>query len=242
LHLARQGARLRARLGVFAMEAEEILAQARAGTDHPQGWIVFPLLRNKVMLGIAGWAFGIVMGFGLFAAVASVVIPSNYEHGVAGALFTTVMLAVLLFIGIGSGITLIGDVNRLRNAAKYLIVITPNDFVKQEGSKIIHVPLVYVRYVTARGTPPPDRSTGNNKGMGDIPGAGENVAGFFFGRGLLPSGQNWRRKRMRTPTSLAFLDIRTEREVTVTNDNAYGDPFLIAAYLKQYATSAQQLV
>lgn len=224
------------------MEAEEILGQARAGADHPQSWIVLPLLRKKVIMGILGWAASVLMGFGLFLVVASVVIPSNYEQGIPAALFTTLLLAILLFIGTGSLITLVADMTRLRNAAYHLIVITPNDFVKQEGKKIIHVPLVYVRYVTARGTPPPDRSTRNNRGLEDIPGAGENTTGFLFGRGLMPSGQRWRRKRMRTPTSLAFLDTRTEREVTVTTDNVYGDPFLIAAHLKAYASSAQQLV
>lgn len=223
------------------MEAEEILAQAKADSDHPDSWIVLPLLRNKVITGILGWAFGVLIGFGLFLLIAPAVIPSNYEHGLLAALFTTILLGLLAFIGIGSLITLVGDLVRLRDAHNHIIVITPNDFVKQEGQKIVHVPLINVRYVTARGTPPPDRSKENNRGMDDIPGRGENIAGFLFGRGLMPSGQRWRKKRRRTPTSLAFLDTRTDAEVTITTDAAYGDPFLIAAYLKEYANSAQQL-
>ncbi len=58
----------------------------------------------------------------------------------------------------------------------------------------------------------------------------------------MPSGEGWRRGRMRTPTSLAFLDTRTDTEVIVTNDSAFGDPFMIAALLKEYAGKVQNLV
>ena len=74
-----------------------------------------------------------------------------------------------------------------------------------------------------------------------ISGVGENVLGFFAGRGFTPSGERWRRKRMRTPTSLAFVDSRTDQQVIVTSDGSYGDPFLIAALLKQYAASVQHI-
>ena len=46
---------------------------------------------------------------------------------------------------------------------------------------------------------------------------------------------------MRTPTSLAFVDSRTERQVVVVDDKSHGDPFMIAALLKQYAASAQSI-
>jgi len=120
-------------------------------------------------------------------------------------------------------------------------VITPDDFVKQEGDKIVHVPLMYVRYVTARGARPPERSAPRNT-MQDVPSAGENVAGFIFGRAFFPSGQKMRRKRMRTPTTLAFLDSRTDSEVVVATDTSYGDTFEIAAFLKQYAARLQQIM
>ena len=223
------------------MESSEILMQARAGSDAPHGWIVLPLLRNKVALGIAGWFFGILLGLGLFALLASIVIPYNYQHGVAPALFSTILLGIVLFIGLGSAWSLLVDARRLRQADKYLIVITPEAFVKQEGDKIIYVPLMYVRHVTARGAPPPDRTLENAHADKQISGVGENVMGFFAGRGFTPSGSRWRRKRMRTPTSLAFIDSRTDHEVIVTSDGSYGDPFMIAALLKQYAASVQQI-
>ena len=219
------------------METGEILEQAKAGEEAPYGWIVLPLQRGKVIWGIIGWIFGIIMGLGLFVAVALTVIPYNYEHGVLPAILSTVFLGVLLFIGLGSAWALFSDVQRLRRSDQHMIVITPEDFVKQEGDKIVHVPLAYVRYVTARGKRPPDRTAKAN-----IPNAKENTLGFLFGRGLMPSGENWRRSRMRTPTSLAFLDTRTDTEVIVTNDASFGDPFMIAALLKEYAGNVQNLV
>jgi hypothetical protein len=218
------------------MEAEAILAQAKAGPDYPRGWIVLPLLRHKVILSILGWAFGIILGLGLFLIVAPIVIPSNYEHGPMGAIITTVLLGILLFIGIGSLVSLISDLSRLREAKNHIIVITPEDFVKQQGPKITHVPLVYVRHVTTRGVPPPDHSPDGKQGVGDMPSARENTMGFLLGRGLIPSGERWKRKRMRAPTSLAFLDSRTNSEVVVVTDGSHGDLFTIAAYLREYAS------
>lgn len=224
------------------MEAEEILMQSRSGSELPHGWIVFPLLRSKVLLGIAGWIFGIILGLGLFGLVANIVIPFNYQRGWFAATFSTVLLGILLFIGLGSVYLLIADIRRLSQAQKHIIVITSDDFVKQEGDKIIQVPLAHVRHVTARGLPPPDRTppTREERSLRNIPGVGEGAMGFFFGRGLSSSGTRWRRKRMRTPTSLAFIDARTDSEVTVVTDEAYGDPFAIGGLLKQYAANAQQ--
>jgi hypothetical protein len=220
------------------MESAKILEQAKAGGEAPYGWIVLPLLRGKVIWGIIGWIFGIIMGLGLFVAVAFAVIPSNYESGILPAILSTALLGVLLFIGLGSVWSLLVDVRRLMHADQHVIVITPEDFVKQEGDKIVHVPLTYVRYVTARGQRPADRTARRE----NIPGSKENMLGFLFGRGLVPSGESWRRKRMRTPTSLAFLDTRTDTEVTVTADSSFGDPFMIAALLKEYAGKVQNLV
>ncbi|HVB74683.1 MAG TPA: hypothetical protein VNE38_14100 [Ktedonobacteraceae bacterium] len=223
------------------MEAAEILDKARSGDETPQGWLVLPLLKRKVKTGIVGWIVGAIVGFGLFAFVAFATIPYNYQQGVFAGCFSTVLLLMALFIGGGSVWSIITDARRLRQADKYLLVITPDDFVKQEGDKIVHVPLSYVRYITARGAPPPDRTTPKNA-IREIPGAGENVAGFIFGRGFFPSGQRARRKRMRTPTTLAFLDMRSDTEVVVATDGSYGDTFEIAAYLKQYAARLQQMV
>jgi hypothetical protein len=224
------------------MEAAEILERARAsGEETPQGWLVLPLLKKKLINGIFGWAVGALVGFGLFAFIASVTIPYNFQQSFFTGCFATGLMLVTLFIGVGSIWSLVADVRRLRHIEQHLIVITPDDFVKQEGDKIVHVPLMYVRYVTARGAPPPDRSAPRNA-MQDVPRAGENLGGFIFGRALFPSGLRFRRRRMRTPTTLAFLDTRTDSEIVVATDTSYGDPFEIAAYLKQYAARLQQIM
>lgn len=224
------------------MEANEILSQAKAEGDAPHGWIVLPLLRQKVALGIVGWIFGAFVGFGLLALMAPLMIPHNYQIGVLGAIITTIILGMVLFVGLGSIWALLMDIQRLRQANKHVIVITPDDFVKQEGDKVIHVPLMYVRYITARGAAPPDRTAPKDSTTRQMASSGENVLGSIFGRGLIPGrGGGMRRKRMRTPTTLAFVDSRTDNEVVVVTDKSYGDHFMIAALLKQYVTSAQQI-
>ncbi len=225
------------------MQAEEILRQAKSGDELPHGWIIFPLLRNKVMLAIVGWAFGILVGLGLFVMVAFVVIPYNYQHGFSLALLATVILGVFLFVGLGSLWALVTDVRRLTRSDRYIMVLTPEDFVKQEGDKIIHVPFMNIRTVTARGTPPPDRSASNENQVRQVSTMGENVAGFFVGHGLVGSrsGSRPRRRGRRTPTTLAFVDTRTDQEVIIANDSSFGDPFMIAALLKQYAANIQQV-
>src|SRR5579859_6721767 len=174
------------------MESSDILMQARAGSETTHDWVVLPLVRRKVLWGMAGWACGILLGVGLFAAMASIVIPYNYQHGLGPALFSTIFLGVLLFVALGSAWALMIDVRRLSQADKHLIVITPDVFVKQEGEKIISVPLMYVRHVTARGAPPPDRSVENARVDRQVPGAGESVVGMLVGRGFTPSGMRYR--------------------------------------------------
>jgi hypothetical protein len=227
------------------MEADNILMRVKSSDEPPHGWIILPLVRRQVMTGIAGWVFGIFMGLGLFIAVALTVIPYNYQHGTAAAIFTSILLAVLLFIGLGSLWATYVDTRRLMDADRHLIIITPDDFVKQEGNKVIHVPLMHVRHVTARGVPPPDRTPSRESTIRQVSGAGENLSSLIFGRSLTRvasgSGQRLRGRRMRTPTTLAFLDSRTDTEVVVATDKAYGDPFTIAALLKQYAASAQNI-
>jgi hypothetical protein len=223
------------------MDAEEILAQAKDSTRTPDDWVVFPLQRRKVIFGLLEWSVGIIMGLGLFVLVAAITIPYNYQHGVGPALFSTILLATFLFIFLGSIHLLVSDLGRLRHSDQHIIVITPQDFVKQEGKKVIRVPLSHVRYVTARGKPTPTQTMppAEERTVRDVPGASENMLGFMFGCGLTSSGKRWRR-RMRTPTSLAFLDTRDDKEVLVVEDTSYGDPFLIAAVLKQQAASVQE--
>ena len=222
------------------MESVQILAQVNE-TDTPDSWIVLPLSRQKVILGLFGWVFGVIAGGGLFALIAPIMIPHNYQIGTFAAIVSTLILAMLLYVCLGSLWALIGDIRRLSRATQHLIVITPTDFVKQEGNKIIHVPLEHVRYVTARGKAPVDRSAESARQDTRVSGVSEGISSFFVGRRVAESGRRGSgRKRMRTPTSLAFIDERTDKEVTVVTDAAFGDPFIIAAHLKEYARARTQ--
>ena len=231
------------------MDSSVILMQARSDSDTPHDWVVLPLLRSKLIWGMVGWALGILLGLGLFTMLAFIVIPYNFEQGAFPAIFSSILLGILLFIGLGSAWALLSDIRRFRHIEQHIIVITPDTFVKQEGDKIINVPLMYVRHVTARGAAPPDHASASVSASGagrrqseeSLHSSGESMAGFFIGRGFTPSGASLRRKRMRTPTSLAFVDSRNDSEVTVVTDGAYGDPFMIAALLKQYCRTAQNI-
>ncbi|HET8845483.1 MAG TPA: hypothetical protein VFN35_28705, partial [Ktedonobacteraceae bacterium] len=107
--------------------------------------------------------------------------------------------------------------------------------------KIIHVPLEHVRHVTIRGTPPVDRSVETARREARPGGVGENFSAMFFGRRPSSTGQKSSlRRRMRTPTTLAFVDGRTDREVVVLSDKTYGDPHHIGGQLKEYVAAKVQ--
>lgn len=218
------------------MESAQILAKANVGEGVPDSWLVFPLIRQQLILGLFGWAFGAILGGGLFALMAPIMIPHNFQNGAFAAIVSTILLAIVLYVCLGSLWSLIADIRRLSNISQHLIVITPDDFVKQEGEKIVHVPLEHVRHVTARGTPPVDRSIESARQDARLGNAGVGIASFIVGRRVAEAGERGSgRKRMRTPTTLAFIDERSDKEIIVVTDKGYGDPYFIAAHLKEYA-------
>ena len=225
------------------MEAAEILEKARASGEPPHGWIILPLLRNKVRLNILGWIAGAIVGFGLFAIMFPIMVPHNYLYGLFPALVTTLLLGMVLFVGIGSVWQIIVDMRRFLQAGKYIMAITPNDFVMQEGENIIHVPLMYVRHITARGFAPPDRTVPQGAVVSEMPHVCDNLTGFMFGRGFIPSVSKWRerRKAKRTPEMLAFVDSRTDSEIIIRDYNLYAEPYTIATLLREYTSSVQRI-
>jgi hypothetical protein len=223
------------------MQAEEILTQARTEESLPQDWTVFPLQRQKVALGLAGWLFGAVLGLGLFSIAMAAAIP-NFSRGWIAIVFTLLILGILLFTGLGSLYLLIIDVIRLLRPDNHIIVITPEHFVQQQGNKIRMVPLANIKHVTARGVPPPERdpyAEENRADVQSIPTINENVAAFFGGQRMSRAGRRFRRRR--TPTSLAFVDSRTDKEIVILTDNSHGDPFTIAVVLKEYVEPFQTM-
>ena len=225
------------------MEATEILEKARAAGEPPKGWIVLPLLRSKVRLGILGWIAGAIIGFGFFIVMVPLMIPHNYLFGFIPALISTVILGMVLFVGIGSVWQIIVDTRRLLEADKHIIVITPDEFVMQDGEDIRHVPLMYIRNVTARGIVPPDRTPPDGAVVSNMPHVSENLSGFLFGRGFIPTISRWRARRRakNTPSTLAFIDSRTNAEVIIRDYNLYGDPTKIASLMQDLTSSVQRI-
>jgi hypothetical protein len=172
--------------------------------------------------------------------MAPIMIPHNYLAGVGSAIISTIILAMVLYVCLGSLWAMIVDILRVMHYKEHILIITPDDLVKQEGKKVIHVPLQYVKYVTARGTPPVDRSMETARKDVQTASVGENLSSLVVGRNIAESGRRglFGRKRMRTPTTLAFIDERSGREVVVLRDQSHGDPYYIAAHLKEYARSA----
>jgi hypothetical protein len=225
------------------MEATEILEKARTGGELPNGWIVLPLLRNKVKLGILGWFCGVIIGFGCFAVMVPLMIPHNFLYGPIAALISTLLLGMVLFVGIGSTWQIIIDTRRLLEADKHIIILTPDEFVMQDGDEIRHVPLMYVRHITARGIAPPDRTPPKGAVVSNMPHVSDNLSGFLFGRGFIPTVSRWRARRRakHTPSTLGFIDSRTDSEVLIRDYNLYGDPSTIATLMKDYAASVRRI-
>ncbi len=225
------------------MEATEILTKARFGGELPDGWVALPLLRNKVKLGILGWTCGVIIGFGFFVVMLPLMIPHNFLYGPIPALISTLLLAMMLFIGIGSIWQIIVDTRRLLKADKYMIVLTPDAFVMQDGEKIINVPLMYIRHVTARGIAPPDHTPPQGAVISNMPHVSDNLSGFLFGRGFIPTVSRWRARRRakHTPSTLGFIDSRNNSEIIIKDYNLYGDPKTIAKLMQDYTSSVRQI-
>ena len=170
-------------------------------------------------------------------------IPHNYLLGLFPSLISTMILGTMLFVGIGSVWQIIVDTRRLLEADKHIIVITPDEFVMQGGEEIRHVPLMYIRHITARGIIPPDQAAPKGAVISNMPHVSENLSGFLFGRGLIPTVSRWRirRRAKHTPSTLGFIDSRTNTEVIIRDYNLYGDPTKIAILVQNLTSSAQRI-
>lgn len=212
------------------MEAAEILSTARSA-DPPSNWIILPLQRRQVGLSILGWAVGAILGLTLFVGLFLATWPENFEHGAAGIIITSLFLALLGFTGIGSLWLLIYDSLRLMRADRSIIVITPQAYCKQQGGKIDLVPLEEVGYLTTRGSKAP--ATRAAWAMYEMPSDDTRSQGG----GRLQGGairMFWRRRNPRGPTSVAFVDLRNDKKIMVTNDHSYGHPYDVGETLRAF--------
>ena len=220
-------------------QADEILSTARDGSA-PSNWVILPLRRERVMRTMLEWGIGVLLGLGLFIGLFLATWPENFTNSTTGAIITSLMLAVLGFLGFGSLWLFIADVRRLLRANRSIVIITPDVFCKQEGGKVALVPLEEIAHITIRGTQAPTShsswSTYNAPASSRIDPEDRQIPhSFSMGRLVLGSSSaRDRSKNRRGPTSVAFVDLRTDKQIIVTNDHSYAHPYELGETLRSY--------
>lgn len=207
-------------------EAQRIVDMARS-PQRPQEWFVWPLRRQVVARALAGWAATGIIGLLLFIPVLLVTVPSNFEHGSGLAVFTVVLLVVLALVAFGGVGLCIADALRLARAERYLLIMTPDDYVKLSPGRVTHVPMASVAYVTLKGVKPPpnpdtERAVSQTLLMMRRYGTVMGIPGTY-------------RREFSRPPSLAFLDQRTRREVIVATDDSFDQLPVLEEILNLYA-------
>jgi hypothetical protein len=213
------------------MDSETILATARSG-DAPGTWVVWPLRRNYIRNSILRWLAVSVVGFPLLILASISTIPGFLSLRGFSFVLTGILLLALAAIAFGSLGIAIYDIWRLSNASAFWLVVTPDDYVKAEpGGKVTHVPLEYVESITLKGVRVPMETAETPFG-----GAPSGVNPSF----RMPFRQAAYRRQRATPTSLAFVDGRTDRQVVVATDAVFDDLVNVEYVLSMQADAKQR--
>jgi hypothetical protein len=203
------------------MDVQEIIAKARAA-DVPNTWNVWPLRRGTVARDVATWALISGVGLLLFIPALRVMVPDNFERGATSAIVSLIILFVLGFMAFGALYLLIVDGRRLRLSGEYLLIMTPDDFVKVEPRRITRVPMDQIDSITLKGV----RAPRDEAAEADPRPVTERVMGLFA------------RKPKESPM-LAFRDLRTNTDVIVSRDNAF-DELPALAYMLEMHVDAKE--
>lgn len=197
------------------MDAADVLERARSG-HAPTTWNVWPLRRARVRRAALGWVTTGVIGLGLLALMISIMYPDNFANSDFKAFFSTLMLMLVAVVGFGGLGIAIYDFWRLAHAGEYLLVITPEDYVKQEPRHTTHVPLEAIDNVTVRGAKPDERE--------QVIREGDNYQSLRATNALarIARGFSTPRQPKQAP-SLAFVDLRTNKPVVVATDDSFDD-------------------
>ncbi len=210
------------------MDAQQIVDIARSDAPLPSGWFVWPLRRDYVRRVLLGWAATAVVGLLLFIPALFVTIPSNFEHGFTGIVVTLLLLLLLGGVALGSLGIAAYDAWRLVNAERFLLVMTPDDYLKAEPGKLEHVPMEFVDYVTLKGVTSPFESA-----------AATSAATRSGSMGRLLGSRAFTRQPKRAP-SLAFMDKRDKREVVVATDESYDALVALDQVLNMHSEAKQR--
>ena len=209
------------------IDSQRILSEARLAT-HPLNWYVWPLRRDRVQRAALGWAVIGLFGFVLFIPLVLATVPSNFQGGFGSAAATIILLGLVGAVAFGGLGMLISDLRRLARADEYLLVITPEHYLRAEPGRVTYVPMTAVAYVTLKGV----RLAGAPQRDTISPLAQASVGRFGALGSMMGSGY---RREMRRPPSLAFLDTRTQSQVVVATDDAFEDLPVLQEVLNLYA-------
>jgi hypothetical protein len=198
------------------MDAETILTTARSGAA-PSEWNVWPLRRDRVLTGAAKWGALSLIGFILLVPIVIVTVPSDFVN--AGAAQQSLATAIIMLVGALAIISLwlaVAALARVRRAADYWLIITPDVFIKAEPRRLFEIPLEDVADITLKGVAPPS----DIAVQGDI--GPQYFAMGMFGRIANRAGvMGVSRKTSRSAPSLAFRDRRDNRIVIISTDDAF---------------------
>lgn len=197
------------------MDAQVILEKAHS-TNVPDSWNIWPLQVERVRRSAIGWAACALVGFVLLVPVVIATIPYDFTHGTGLSVFATLILALVGVVAFGSLSIAIYDAWRLVHADDYLLVITPDDYLRVgPGNKQTHVPMEDISYVTMRGVklqvPYDAVRQADYSNLSPIKRLTRMAGNFYTPR-----------EPKRAPV-LAFMDIRTNTEVVVATDNSFDD-------------------
>lgn len=197
------------------MDAQTILETARSG-KVPDTWNVWPLRVERVRRSALGWSLCALAGFIILTPVVISTIPYDFTHGTALAVFAIVILMLVGAVAFGSLSIAIYDIWRLIHAGDYLLVVTPEDYLRiGPHNKQTHVPVEDIAYVTMKGVkvndPYAEARAADASNMSALKRI-SHVAGNFYSP----------RQPKRAPT-LAFLDTRSNTEVVVATDDSFDD-------------------
>jgi hypothetical protein len=204
------------------MDVQAIIMQARS-ENVPANWNVWPLRRDAVTRDVWNWALTGGFGLLLFVLAVHVMVPDNFRNGTGSIIVSLIILAVLGTMAFGALYLLVTDMQRLRLWGDYLLIMTPDDYVKVEPRRITHVPMDQIDSITLKGVRTPQQA------------AADPQPQTLMGRMLLRIPI---RKPRETPL-VAFRDLRTNDEVIVSRDNSF-DELPALAYILELHVSAKE--
>ncbi len=212
------------------MEAETVMATVRSGAA-PSEWNVWPLRRNRVLIGAAKWALLSLVGFALLVPVILITYPADFDH--AGAFqqsFATVIILLVGAVAFGSLWLAIEALLRARRASEYWLVITPELFIKAEPRRLYQIPLEDIADITLKGFARPEDIAARNAASPQYFALGQfsRVAGQIGAIGAAG-------RRTREAPSLAFRDRRDNRTVIIGTDDSFDHLGAIEHILKERA-------